>query len=92
MGGDQTSNGQGQSIDQCDAKWSSLSPSRQTSPWPYAKGELFRTIASLELLGTLLVMLLLIDGDEDASLRSTARVSVGGLTDNTGHLSRSPDP
>ena len=34
---------------------------RLTAPWVFARGEPFRAIASLELIGTLLGLMLLVD-------------------------------
>ena len=85
IGGYQTKDSSGRNIDHLDAKWFILKLTRQTAPWAFAKGEPFRTIASLELLGTLMGLLLLLDKEEDPDCRSSARMSVGGLTDNSGN-------
>ena len=59
------------------ANWFFLRPSRTAAPWAFKKGEPFRTIAPLELLGSLLGLLL--DGEEKADTRNTAKLSVSGL-------------
>ena len=85
VGGYQTNDGWGRSIAHSDAKWFYVHLTRKNAPWAFCKGEPFRTIASLELLGSLLGIMLLLDGDEDPELRCTARISVGGITDNAGN-------
>ena len=44
-----------------EAAWFSVVFARATAPWAFARGETFRTIASLELLGVLMVVMLLTD-------------------------------
>ena len=43
-----------------DVPWFSLVLTRATAPWAFARGEPFRTIASLELLGTLVSLVILV--------------------------------
>ena len=85
IGGYQTHDGLGRGIHRQDAKWFYLHLTRKSAPWAFTKGEPFRTIASLELLGSLMGIMLLLDGDEEPEVRCTARVSVGGLIDNAGN-------
>ena len=67
-----------------EAEWFSLTLTRATAPWAYARGDPFRTIASLELLGTLVSLVLLVPVEErrgDAS----ALISMTCSTDNQGN-------
>ena len=81
VGGYQTNDGWGRSIAHADAKRFHIRLPRKTAPWAFSKGEPFWTLASLELLGSLLGIMLILDGDEEPEMRCTARISVGGLTD-----------
>ena len=57
---------------------------RRNAPWAFARGEAFRTIASLELLGALVsVMVLLPVAEFDAPTLGMATLSCG--TDNQGN-------
>ena len=85
IGGYQTRDGLGRAIPHEAAKWFMLTLNRESAAWAFAKGEPYQAIASLELLGTLLGVILLLDGDECPELRSGCAVSVGGLTDNRGN-------
>ena len=85
IGGYQTRNGFGQEIPHEAARWFKLHLDRANAGWAYSKGEPFKTIASLELLGTLMGIILLLDGDEDPAMRSGCAVSGGGVTDNRGN-------
>ena len=58
---------------------------RVTAPWAYARGEPFRAIASLELLGSLLGLMLLVDEVPGGSPFLGGKISVGGNTDNSGN-------
>ena len=54
--------------------------------WAYSKGEPFRTIASLEMLGSLLGIMLLLDPEDEGGQRSfRGELSVSGATDNIGN-------
>ena len=86
IGGYQTRDGLGRAIPHAAAKRFMVTLNRETAAWAFAKGEPFQAIASLELLGTLLGTILLLDGDECPELRSGCGVSVGGLTDNRGNM------
>ena len=85
IGGYQSFAAAGHEIPHGRAKWFFLRLTRTTAPWAFRKGEPFRTIASLELLGSLMGLILLLDGEEDPDTRNTARLSVSGLTDNAGN-------
>jgi hypothetical protein len=69
-----------------DAPWFAVKLTRQNAAWAFARGEPFRTIASLELLGALVgVMVLLPDRLFDRGLESTGLVTFGCATDNQGN-------
>ena len=55
-----------------DAEWFAVSLTRKTAPWAFARGEPFRTIAALELLGILVGVMILIP-------ESTPRGEISGL-------------
>ena len=68
-----------------EASWFAISLNRRNAPWAFQKGEAFRTIASLELLGVLAGLMILVP-DEDlrgAERAGLLRVSCG--TDNLGN-------
>jgi hypothetical protein len=87
VGGYQTHDEEGKEIHHKEAKWFFLSLTRASAPWAFSKGEPFRTIASLELLGSLLGIMLLVDGKDKGShyYKGSLSVGVGGLTDNSGN-------
>ena len=65
-----------------EARWFSVELCRKTAPWAYAKGDPFRTIAALELFGSLLCIILF--GDSwPAGAGGTLQLE--GLTDNLGN-------
>ena len=69
-----------------EAPWFALRLTRKTAPWAFARGETFRVIASLELLGVLLgVMLLLPVADFTRPAGSTGVVTFACGTDNRGN-------
>ena len=68
------------------APWFSIELTRVNAPWAFARGEPFRTIASLELLGSLLSVMVLLPVDTfDRSAPSSGLVTIGGFTDNQGN-------
>jgi hypothetical protein len=69
----------GPHADTCQARWYSIRLSRKEVPWAYTRGDPFRAIASLELLGTLLC--LLVFGTEASSL-ATGSISLTASGDN----------
>lgn len=85
VGGYQTFDGLGHEIPHHEARWFFLKLNRKNAPWAFVKGEPFRAIASLELLGSLLGIMLLLEGQESDDVWSSGLVSVGGLTDNSGN-------
>ncbi|CAE8719608.1 unnamed protein product [Polarella glacialis] len=68
----------------CDkARWFSVRLSKKQIPWAFAKGEPFKTVASLELLGVLISVLVFI---KDAPWRNgVAQVAFTAFTDNQGN-------
>ena len=67
------------------ARWFFVKLAKHSAPWAFEKGEPFRTIASLELLGSLLGVMLLVDKDGRAQGNHGGVLSVGALTDNSGN-------
>lgn len=67
-----------------DARWFSVVLNRRNAPWAYLKGEPFRNIASLGLVGLVAVMLF---GDRVAKQmhRKPKRLTLTPSTDNLGN-------
>ena len=67
-----------------DAEWFAVKLNRRNAPWAFARGEAFRTIASLELLGILVsVMVLMPEGNFGSETLGTVSFNCG--TDNQGN-------
>ena len=67
-----------------DARWFSVQLTRKSAPWAFARGEPFRTIASLEVLGSLVGMMVL--APPAAAKRETSGVmTLSCGTDNQGN-------
>ena len=67
-----------------DAPWFAVRLNRRNAPWAFARGEAFRTIASLELLGALVGLMVLVPDDLlRAETVGTATFTCG--TDNQGN-------
>ena len=67
-----------------DAKWFSVRLNRRNAAWAFARGEAFRTIASLELLGALVGLMVLVPDDLwKSEAVGTATFTCG--TDNQGN-------
>ena len=68
-----------------NATWFAISLNRRNAPWAFQKGEAFRTIASLELLGVLVGLMVLVPDEElhGAERSGLLRISCG--TDNLGN-------
>jgi hypothetical protein len=66
------------------APWFAISLTRVTAPWAFARGEPFRTIASLELLAAL-VGLIVLTPELDRYRDSAATISMSCGTDNKGN-------
>ena len=67
-----------------EATWFSVTLTRSNAPWAFARGEPFRTIASLELLASLLGLMLLVPEAEPAG-ESTGLLALSCGTDNQGN-------
>ena len=68
-----------------DAPWFSVRLTRTTAPWAYAKGESFRVIASLELLGVLVGLMVLMPVETTPPPEMGAAISLSCGTDNQGN-------
>ena len=66
-----------------DAPWFAVRLNRRNAPWAFARGEAFRTVASLELLGALVGLMVLCPAFPSADVVGTATLSCG--TDNQGN-------
>ena len=67
-----------------EASWFAVSLNRRNAPWAFQKGEAFRTIASLELLGVLVGLMVLIPED-DLCHNKTGLLTLSCGTDNLGN-------
>ena len=67
-----------------DAWWYVLTLDRVSAPWAYRRGEPFRTIASLELFGTLISAMIFLPKVPKGT-GALGKISVGGSTDNRGN-------
>ena len=67
-----------------EASWFAVKLNRRNAPWAFARGEAFRTIASLELLGVLVSVMVLMPNDDEAS-ESLGSISLTCGTDNLGN-------
>ena len=67
-----------------DAEWFSLTLTRATAPWAYSRGEPFRTIAALELLGTLVSLVVLVPPIQRRG-GASGLISLSCSTDNQGN-------
>ena len=67
-----------------EAEWFSLTLTRASAPWAYARGDPFRTIASLELLGALVSLVVLIP-EEERRGDASALITMTCSTDNQGN-------
>jgi len=86
VGGYETHKADGTPVPAKEARWFKINLDRHNAAWAYSKGEPFRTIASLEMLGSLLGIMLLLDPEEDGDQRSfRGELSVSGATDNIGN-------
>ena len=65
-----------------DARWFSVVLTRSSAPWAFSRGEPYRSIAALELFGTLL-SIMAFAGDWPEAARGRFRLS--GATDNQGN-------
>ena len=68
-----------------EAKWFAVKLNRRNAPWAFSRGEAFRTIASLELLGVLVgVMVLMPEVQYDCESLGSVSLTCG--TDNQGNM------
>ena len=67
-----------------EAKWFSVSLTRATAPWAFARGEPFRAIAALELLASLIGLMVLVPECEAAG-ETSAILTLSCGTDNQGN-------
>lgn len=68
---------------QADARWFSFRLNRKSAPWAYLRGDPFRAIASLELIGVLAAVMVFAPGSSWAE--GDASVTLSALTDNLGN-------
>ena len=68
-----------------EASWFAISLNRRNAPWAFQKGESFRTIASLELLGVLVGIMLLIPEASMSCGEASGLLTVSCGTDNLGN-------
>ena len=74
----------GRNIPQKEARWFQCRLDRVSAPWAYRRGEPFRVISALELLGTMLSIKLFLDPEEKEK-HWAGKVSAGASTDNQGN-------
>ena len=67
-----------------DAAWFAVRLNRRNAAWAFARGEAFRTIASLELLGALVGLMVLVP-ESLAPTEATGTVTLTCGTDNQGN-------
>ena len=67
-----------------EASWFAVKLNRRNAPWAFTRGEAFRTIASLELLGVLVSVMVLMPAEE-FQMESLGSVSMTCGTDNQGN-------
>ena len=67
-----------------DAEWFSTELTSSTAPWAYARGDPFRTIAALELLGTLVSLVVLVPEVNQRGDKS-GLITMSCSTDNQGN-------
>ena len=73
----------GMTPDQKTARWFSFRLNRKNAPWAYLKGDPFRNIATLELIGVLVAVMMF--GPEAGWTTGSAAVTLTALTDNLGN-------
>eukprot|EP00913_Durusdinium_trenchii_P031085 g29109.t1 len=66
-----------------EARWFSFRLNRKSAPWAYLRGDPFRAIASLELVGGLAAVMVFAPGS--AWAEGDVAVTLGALTDNLGN-------
>ena len=68
-----------------EAVWFAVRLNRRNAPWAFARGEAFRTIASLELLGVLVSVMVLMPVEKEATSETLGSISLTCGTDNQGN-------
>ena len=68
-----------------DAAWFAVKLDRRNAPWAFSRGEAFRTIASLELLGVLVGVMVLMP-DTPGAGESVGTITLTCGTDNQGNM------
>ena len=68
-----------------DAKWFALKLNRRNAPWAFSRGEAFRTIASLELLGILVGIMILMPLEDFRKADYLGLLTMSCGTDNLGN-------
>jgi len=84
IGGWEVADAKGRRIAQHEARWFQVTLDRVSAPWAYRRGEPFRVIAALELLGTILAVKLFLGPTEKEGSWS-GKLSAGASTDNQGN-------
>ena len=85
IGGYETHDRGGKELEHKEARWFFLKLDRSSAPWAFSKGEPFRTISSLEMLGTLMGIMLFLEADCNGDESWSGSLSAGGLADNKGN-------
>jgi hypothetical protein len=83
IGGWEVRSLEGEVVDTMGSRWFALRLDRKNAPWAFGRGEPYRTIASLEMLATLISVMLFIPGRTGGG--GSGVVSAGGTTDNKGN-------
>ena len=78
VGGFETHTAEGIPIPPLEARWFMVKLNRNNAPWAFARGEPFRAISSLEMMGSLLGIMLLLDVKEDGMCNQKGEISVSG--------------
>ena len=68
-----------------DASWFAVKLNRRNAPWAFSRGEAFRTIASLELLGVLVSVLVLMP-EVEVGPETLGTITLTCGTDNQGNM------
>ncbi|MDE0916488.1 MAG: hypothetical protein OSB57_15045 [Planctomycetota bacterium] len=68
-----------------EAEWFAVELTRKNAPWAFQKGESFRTIASLELLGALVGLMVLVPEGDRATKNGCGLMTLSCGTDNLGN-------
>ena len=84
VGGWEVADALGKPVAHEEARWFTVSLDRSSAPWAYRRGEPFRVIAALELLGNLLAVKLFI-GPSEGEGRWSGKISAKASTDNQGY-------